>query len=187
MPTSTSISQVCPQCQPVLSRYADTFKGMVHQGSERKRKIAINPYPKRTGADTTHYKDLVKQNEWLRHNVFDSLGNYVYCSACIRLALHVSKDRLARQRIKRRQSQLPLVEMTKSAVEEKRLGDYVLMPASLETSFKTWWKSLVPSTIVQVRFPHERHGNAGRVSDSAKSDTRKEFLEFVDSNTQPNG
>ena len=104
---ASSASGICPQCAPVLVRYADTFKEMVHQGSERKRRITINPHPKK--ADTIHYRDLVKQNDWLRSNVFDSLGNYLYCAACVRSALGVSKDRLARQcNIKRRQSQQPL-------------------------------------------------------------------------------
>ena len=180
------VSGVCPQCDPILSRYSDTFKEMVHHGSELKRKRSINPHPKK--ADTTHYRDLVKQNEWLRNNVFDSLGNYLYCAACIRASLGVSKDRLARQRnIKRQQSQQPIVEMPKSEVEEKRLGDRVVMPIGLETSFKTWWRSQDASTIVQVRYPHDRHGNAGKVSNAAKSSLREEFLDFVDHNTQPNG
>ena len=108
---------------------------MVHQGSDLKRKIAVNPHPKR--ADTTHYRDLVRQNEWLRQNVFDSLGNYLYCAACIHAALGVSKDRLTRQRnIKRKQSQQPTVDMVKSEVEEKRLGSYVIMPANVQASFR---------------------------------------------------
>ena len=75
------MSGVCPQCDPVLSRYTDTFKEMVHQGSELKRKIAVNPHPKRV--DTTHYRDVVKQNEWLRQNVFDSLGNLISILLCL--------------------------------------------------------------------------------------------------------
>ena len=60
----------------------------------------------------------------------------------------------------------------KSEVEEKRLGDYVLMPPNLDTSFKTWWRSLACTESVQVRYPHEQHGNARRVSNSSKSDTK---------------
>ena len=181
-----SSTGVCPQCAPILSRYSETFKNLVHQGTELKRRKAINPHPKKP--DTTHYRDVVQQNDWLRNNVFDSLGNYLYCAACIRASLGLSKDRLARQRnIKRQQSQQPIVEMEKSKVEEKRLGDCVIMPAGLETSFKSWWRSQDASTIVQVRYPHERHGNAGKTSNSAKSSLREDFLEFVDLNTQPNG
>lgn len=32
--------------------------------------------------DKTHYRDLVKQNEWLRENLFDAVGNCLYCQAC---------------------------------------------------------------------------------------------------------
>ena len=75
------------------------------------------------------------------------------------------------------------MEMKKSEVEQ-RLGDYFVMPASLEISFKGWWRSQDASTVVEVRYPHGRHGNA---SNAAKSTLREQFLEFVDSNTQPNG
>lgn len=181
-----SSSKICLQCKPVLSRYTDVFKGMVHQGSELKRKIAINPHP--TKSNTTHYRDLVSQNEWLRQNMFDSLGNYLYCCECIRSALGISKTRLSRQRnIKRLQSKLPIIEMKKSEVERQNLGVFVLMPQHLDMSFNKWWRSEDASTMVQVRVPHERHGNAGKVSNSAKTTMHQDFIEFVDMNTQPNG
>ena len=41
-----------------------------------------------------------------------------------------------------------------------------------------------PTTVVPVRFPHERHGNAGNPSKTA---LREEFLKFVNKYTQPNG
>ena len=77
--------------------------------------------------------------------------------------------------------------MTKSEVEEKRIGEYVVMPRDIETNFKKWWRSLPSSTMVDVRFPHERHGNSGKVANSAKTSVMEEFLEFVDNNSQPNG
>lgn len=114
---SSLSTSICPQCKPVLSRYSTTFKAMIHQGSELKKKKAINPQPVRT--DIAHYRDIVGQNEWLRQNMFDTLGNYLYCSACIRSALGVSKDRLTRQRsIKRLRSQHPIMEMSKSEIEK---------------------------------------------------------------------
>lgn len=61
------------------------------------------------------------------------------------------------------------------------------MPEMVETAFNKWWRSMEPSATIQVRFPHERHGNAGKVSNSAKTTLREEFLEFVDANSQPNG
>ena len=77
--------------------------------------------------------------------------------------------------------------MTKMKVEEERLGSYVVMPASLETPFMVWWRSLPPSHEVTVRYPHARHGNAGDTSYSAKTSVQEEFFKFVDLNSQANG
>ena len=56
------------------------------------------------------------------------------------------------------------------------------MPTDVETSFNIWWRGLDPSVELEVRYPHSRHGNAGRTSNSAKT---TDFLEFVDINSQP--
>ena len=45
---------------------------MKRQGSELKQRKLINLHPKQP--DKEQYRDLVKQNEWLRNTVFDSLG-----------------------------------------------------------------------------------------------------------------
>ena len=42
-------SKVCDQCKPVLPRYQDHFKSIVHQGSQLKRCKSTNPYPKKNG------------------------------------------------------------------------------------------------------------------------------------------
>ena len=73
----------------------------------------------------------------MRENLFDPMGNYLFCCSCISL---------------------------------------------LEISFKEWWLSLPSSHEVTVRYPHYRHGNAGRKS---KSSVMEDFLNFV--NSQPNG
>ena len=89
---------------------------------------------------------------------------YLYCNNCIQSALGVFKDRLSKQRnIKRQQLQHPIVDMTKAEIEKKRLGNYVIMPEMVEIAFNKWWRSLESSTILQVRYPHERHGNAGNL------------------------
>ena len=120
--------------------------------------------------------------------MFDSLGNYLYCSTCIRVAFEISKDRLTRRRnIKRLQSQVPISEMTKSEIEQQCLSDFVIMPQHLDIIFNKWWRSVPSSSIIQVRVPHERHRNAGRVSNSAKTTVHQDFIEFVDMNSQPNG
>ena len=41
--------------------------------------------------------------------------------------------------------------------------------------------------MVKVRYTHEHHGNAGKVSNSTKVSVMDDFLQFVDSNSQPNG
>lgn len=47
--------------------------------------------------------------------------------------------------------------------------------------------SLDPSDAVMVRYPHGRHGNAGRTSNSSKTSLMEDFLSFVDINSKPNG
>ena len=90
-------SGVCAQCEPVLSHH---IKGMVHTASELKRRKRLNPNPKRTGA--VQYRDLSRQNNWLKANVFDSMGNYLYCSACIWTAFCLSTSRLTHLRLVKR-------------------------------------------------------------------------------------
>ena len=177
---------VCAKCKPALERYVPMFKDMTHRGSELQKRTRMNPQPKRTGA--IQYRDVKHQNEWLRENIFDSMGNYLFCCSCVRAAFGVSKQRLASQRkIKRKQCQEPLTKFSKQEVEDQRLGDYVVMPAGLETAFKVWWRSLPPSQEVDVRFPHARHGNAGKTSHNAKTSLMDDFLRFVDLNSQANG
>ena len=57
------------------STFTTTFKEMVHTGTELKKRKKINPTPKRPESELTHYHDVTGQNEWLRANMFDSLGN----------------------------------------------------------------------------------------------------------------
>ena len=61
------------------------------------------------------------------------------------------------------------------------------MPAGTVTAFMMWWRGLSSSTVVQVRYPNDRHGNAGKVSHAAKTSILQDFLTFVDTNSQPNG
>ena len=177
---------VCKSCAPVLQKYADTFRDMKRQGSELKRRKLINPHPKRPS--TEQYRDLVKQNEWIRNNIFDATGNYLFCCRCVHHGLGISFQRLSRQRkVKRKQFSEPLRSFTKSEVISKSLGKFVVMPESCDMSFMAWWKLLDNSSIVTVQYPHERHGLAGSTSHAAKVDAKQDFLNFVDINSQPNG
>ena len=116
------------------------------------------------------------------------MGNYLFCSKCVCAAFKISKQRLSRQRrIKRASSQDPIVDMMKDRVENERLGDFVVMPTSVEFPFLTWWRSLDQEHTVQVRYPYQRHGCAGKPSHSSKQGVREDALAFVDANIQPNG
>ena len=84
-PSGTSSEQVCSRCQPIISRYAETFKGLIHQETELRKCKKQIPNPKCIVYPT--YRDLKRQNEWLRGNVFDAMGNYLYCCTCIRISL----------------------------------------------------------------------------------------------------
>lgn len=79
-PGTSASGGICSKCYPVLSRWQDPFKRLIHQGSERKKPKNRYPSPKRK--DIGPYRDLKAQNSWLINNVFDSLGNYLYCCHC---------------------------------------------------------------------------------------------------------
>ena len=183
---SASSTLVCNSCAPILEKYAFVFKGMVRQGSELRRRKSINPNPRKPNFQ--HYRDLVKQNEWLRNNIFDALGNYLFCSNCVHATLGVSFKRLARLRnVKKAQYQTPIKIMAKHEVEHAKLGKSVVMPNGCDLSFVLWWKSLKADDQVPVRYPYEQHGLAGKQSNQAKPRVKDNFLNFVDVNSQPNG
>ena len=179
-------TEACSRCHPVLQRYKPQFDQLVQQGSALKKRKKQHPHVKRL--QTSPYRDLNVQNVWLRNNIFDSMGNYLFCGECVRKMFHVSSQRLSRQRrIKQSQNQEPTKEMKKSEVEQERLSDYVVMPQDCEINFLVWWRSLNDDDKVTVRYPHERHGNAGKPSHAAKTSVMEDFLQFVDCNSQPNG
>jgi hypothetical protein len=77
--------------------------------------------------------------------------------------------------------------MTKSSVEDERLKVFVIVPDRVKTAFRLWWESLPSEHTVDVRYPHEKHGLTGKTSNNARTDTKEDFLRFVDNNSQPNG
>ena len=84
-----------PQGNPILSWYTGVFKDLVHHDTELMKKKRSNPYPKPTNA--VPYRDVKRQNKWLRTNVFDAMGDYMYCCECVCSSLGISKQRLANQ------------------------------------------------------------------------------------------
>ena len=113
-------------------------------------------YPNPKNTSRAHYQNVIAQNKWIRGNIFYSMGNYLYCHDCV------------------------------LKVDEKKLGPFVVMPSTSDLYFKVWWKDLPNDHQVSVRYPFDRHGLAGRLSNHAKVDTKRKFLDFVDSNSQPN-
>jgi len=109
------------------------------------------------------------------------------CARCVCAVFYISPQRLSRLRqVQRSLFQQPTKEMTKSSVEKRKLGAYVVMPQGCDVSFLRWWRSLSDEAAVVVRYPHERHGNAGKVSNAARTSDMEDFSAFVD-NSQPNG
>ena len=101
--------------------------------------------------------------------------------------LDVHTTRIQRQRqIKQQQNLFPVVPMSKDEVEGRKLTAHVLNEDETLT-FGAWWKTLEDDDIVEVQYPHELHGLAGRLSNHAKVGVMEQFLDFVDLNSQPNG
>ena len=95
-------------------------------------------------------------------------------TATVITVFSLTSERLAKQRkIKQKQAQEPVREMNKVDVENERLMDFVLMPEGPCESFHAWWKKLDTAAPVKVRYPHERHGLAGKTSNRAKSNVQQ--------------
>ena len=178
-------SSQCLSCAPVLDKLKGTFNSLVRRDKELRHSKLVLPQPRKP--DKLHYRNLVAQNQWIRNNLFDALGNYRYCQKCITKVLGIGTQRLACQRvIRRREALIPIADMTKAEVATKRLVEFVVMPEG-QDNFKLWWSSLDDTHIVQVRFPHTGHGLARKPSNSSKKSVQDDFLTFVDANSQPNG
>lgn len=183
---SPGVSGVCSSCACSLARIGDGFKQLKHQRTELKKRKRSLPTPKHPNRE--HYRNVKVQNEWMRANLFDSMGNYLFCHTCIVKALSVSPQRLSRQRrVKRNLFQKPVVQMTKTDVDKEKVTAFVVMPEAIQLAFNHWWDSLPNDHVVDVRYPHERHGLEGKASNNAKSKVKQTFLDFVDNNSQSNG
>ena len=133
---------------------AEAFHQLKHRGSELKKRKQKLPNPKHP--DRPHYRNLILQNEWLRANVFDSVGNYLFCQECVKKALKISSQRLARQRsVKRSANTTPLFKMKKSEIEAEKLTAFAVVPAMLDVTSKTWWK-IIPSELWLMCIIHTR-------------------------------
>ena len=119
-----------------------------------------------------------KQREKINAAAFEEI-RYLYHRDC-------STQRLARLRkVVQEQSSRSFLKVAKEKV--CRYSDVVL-PRGCEEQVSTWLRSQPEGGIVTCRNKQERHGNAGKRSNHAKSEAVVEtFLNFVDSNSSPNG
>lgn len=135
---------------------------------------------------------------WLRHNVFDAFGNFLYCSKVISATLGATPDALAAARKAKRK------ERETCTIAQRRAGDVmaehlvaqVVMPSvrgvdrSNHEEILRWLRSLPPDTLVDVKSAqaHYEHGLQNRRSNRAlPSDTFEQFVLFVRRHSSPNG
>ena len=180
------IDSVCLSCASGLNSVIDSFFTLKQQGSTLKKRKNRLPNPKRK--DFEHYRNLNAQNEWLRVNIFDAMGNYLFCHKCVVKTLKISSQRLTRQRkVKRKSVQNPIMQYSKKEVSDKKLTAFVVMPEGVDTAFTKWWITLPDEHAIDIRVPYESHGLSGRLSNNSKVEAKQAFLAFVDANSTPNG
>ena len=78
--SSSSCLSVCPQCSPILSCSATTFKEIVHQGTDLKKRRKVNPNLKRPGLFTLHCLYKLHRFNILEDMVFDSRFVIIVCA-----------------------------------------------------------------------------------------------------------
>ncbi len=129
------------------------------------------------------YPNITKQNEWLLNNVFDIYGNYIFCVSCINKILSVHPTRLSRLRkIKQEIAKSPTQQIKKKDVPDDRIRD--IIPPSDVTNILEWWLSIEDDSLLELRdIPKLYYGS----SNNSKEYLIPRFLEFIDTNSQPNG
>ena len=77
---SAGLDGICSSCAPMLERIAKGFKELKHHRTtlrKRKRRLPQPKFP-----DRPYYRNVIAQNEWIRGNLFDSMGTtFVVTSA----------------------------------------------------------------------------------------------------------
>jgi len=166
-------------CKESIGKFEDMFNNMLHTGQSLIHRASIQE-PKKPHKK---YRNINKQNEWLLENVFDVYGNYLFCVSCITKILDVHSSRLRRLReIKREQANAPIRQMRKKDILKERARD--IIPPENITNVLDWWVSLDNNSLVDLREPPKLHHGS---SNNSKKKFLSIFLDFVDTNSQPNG
>lgn len=166
-------------CSETLGQFAEEFKNMLHTGKELIRRASKS----KAKSPNKNYPNITKQNDWLINNVFDLYGNYLFCVSCINKILGVHPTRLSRLRkIKQEIAKSPTQQIRKKDVPSDRIRD--IIPPSGVTNILEWWLSLEDDCFLELRdIPKLYYGR----SNHSKEYLIPRFLEFIDTNSQPNG
>ena len=169
---------ICSKCHPGLEALREQFENITHSYSTELQR-------KRSGSGTKYKcRNILKENEFLRNNVFDACGNYVFCFQCILSCFKVGSQRLTRQhKLKQDLIHETLLEVQKSNLKPRQI-QHVLTPDN--SAPEKYLKSLSDTDIVLV-LNVVTHGLQGRVSNSAKATTKEHFKTFVKNHSTPSG
>ena len=77
--------------------------------------------------------------------------------------------------------------MTKQEVSEQKLSQYVIMPEGCDVSFVHGGNLLAMTQLYTYVTHTTTMGLAGKLSNSSKPSAKADFMQFVDTNSQPNG
>ncbi len=159
-------------CEETLVKFVGIFRSMI--------RVGLKPGQP---PNTTANRDMNQQNKWLLENVFDSYGNYTFCCSCIQNILGVSGRRLRRLReIKQKQADISTILVRKDQVSKDQTCNIV--PPANVTNIIDWWANLGNDSIIELRSTPKLHQGRGN---NRKEWLLKQFLEFIDNNSQPNG
>ena len=144
-----------------LLHQAPLFKTTIHQGSDLKKCRHGNPNPKQPNS-IPYWRNRTNGSGKMCWMVWD----YLFCCSCIRAAFGLFKQHIAhQQKIKQQQRCEPLLKLSK-----KSGGTTV----GWTCGHASWcWNCLHGVSRAfphnRTRYPHNRHGNAGKTSHSAKT------------------
>lgn len=178
-PGTNGVAGPSCSCRETLERFTDTFDNILHTGPALVKRASRQQAEK----SDRKYRDINRQNSWLLENIFDIHGNYLFCVSCIIEILSVHPSRLHRLReIKREQTNAPIQRVRKKDVQKEQV-QHIIPPSTAENVLE-WWVRLENDSFVELRVPPKLHQGRGN---NRKDQLLSRFLDFIDTNSQPNG